>query len=61
MNFMDGKNITKLPYLTLIAPNIKELELDGCENLVEVHQFIGLLEKFDSSFGRVVKQLIFNF
>ena len=45
MNFTDCKNITKLPDLSVISPNIKEVELLGCINLV--HQSNGLLEELE--------------
>ena len=35
--------ITKLP--DLCCPNLEELNLRNCENLIEVHESIGLLEK----------------
>ena len=47
MNFAYCKNITKLPDLPVISPNIKEVVLYRCINLLKVHQSNGLLEKLE--------------
>ncbi|KAK7833041.1 putative disease resistance protein rpp1, partial [Quercus suber] len=45
MDFRSCEYITKLPDLSVSAPNLKELVLSDCNNLVDVHQSVGRLDK----------------
>ena len=46
INLKCCESITKLPKLR--TPNLKELDLSGCTNLVKVHQSVGSLFKLES-------------
>ena len=48
MNFSYCQYITKLPNLFTATPNIKDLNLRGCEKLVEVHNSVGCLAMLES-------------
>ena len=47
MNFHSCHYIRKLPNLNKTTPNIKELNLHGCKNLMEVHESVGQLDKLE--------------
>ena len=47
MNFCSCQSINKLSDLSIATPNIKELDLRECRNLVEIHDSIGRLDKLE--------------
>ena len=47
MNFRSCQYITKLSDLSITTPNIKELDLRECRNLVEIHDSVGRLDKLE--------------
>ena len=47
MNFYSYQYITKLSDLSIATPNIKQLNLHRCTNLVEVHESVGRLDKLE--------------
>ena len=48
MNFNSNQYIKELPDLSSATPNVKKLDLCGCEKLVKVHDSIGYLDKLES-------------
>ncbi|XP_065635804.1 disease resistance protein RPV1-like isoform X2 [Quercus suber] len=48
MNFNSNQYIRELPDLLSATPNVKKLDLRGCEKLVKVHDSIGYLDKLES-------------
>ncbi|XP_028760603.1 putative disease resistance protein At4g11170 [Neltuma alba] len=44
MNFSNCKSLSQLPNLSGV-PNLTELWLDGCTNLIEIHDSLGFLDK----------------
>lgn len=47
MNFRSCQYIRKLSDLSIATPNIKEIDLCQCRNLVKVHDCVGHLEKLE--------------
>ena len=47
VNFLSCQYIKKLSDLSIATPNIKQLNLNECRNLVEVHDFVGCLDKLE--------------
>ncbi|KAL4636710.1 hypothetical protein ACB092_03G027600 [Castanea dentata] len=47
MNFRSCQYIKKLSDVSIATPNIKQLNLNECRNLVEVHDSVGYLDKLE--------------
>ncbi|XP_030958559.1 TMV resistance protein N-like [Quercus lobata] len=47
MNFRSCQYIKKLSNLSIATPNLKQLNLNECRNLVEVHDSVGCLDKLE--------------
>ncbi|XP_028785118.1 putative disease resistance protein At4g11170 [Neltuma alba] len=46
MNFSNCKSLSQIPKMSGV-PNLRELRLDGCTNLIEIHDSLGFLDKLE--------------
>lgn len=54
MDFSESENLTEIPDLSM-ATNLETLILNGCSNLVELHNISGNISKLNLSQTAIVK------